>query len=132
MRDDLKANLSKALETVVSWERILSLKIPLRQGCAWISDESIHHCFKTNLLEDARKPQTEYSHHAARVAWLVKRFISGDKIEPIHLHISDHKLSIYDGTHRVRASQFCGIDNIPAKITGLERNVKRFLNAYNK
>ena len=122
-----------SMQTVISWQRFMSLGYTLRQGCAWIDDQSIQHCLRTGLLEDARHHQNEYTHHAARVAWLVKR-LNGHHVDPIHLHIVRHKVSIYDGAHRLRAYQFLGIDNIPVRITAdppelLDKYIKKYNSA---
>lgn len=128
---DLK-NPSKTNKTVISWSRIKKMGIPIREGCEWISDASIVHCLKNHLLENAHEPQTILSHHDARIAFLVKRLQAGKRLDPIHLHISKKKISIYDGAHRLRAHQFFGNDNIEATITASKsERLEAFRGQYN-
>jgi hypothetical protein len=128
---DLK-DLSKSSRTVLSWKRLKSLDIPLREGCKWITDASIQHCLKHNLLEDAREPQSALSHHDARIAFLVKKLQAGKKLDAIHIHISKKKISIFDGAHRLRAHQFLGLDNVEAIVTASKaKRLQRFRELYN-
>jgi hypothetical protein len=130
-KDQFKFDIKQAVNTVVSWRRLKSLRWPIREGCEWITDASIQHCIKNNLFENAYNPQTALSHHDARIAFLVRRLHSGKALDPIHLHVSNHKISIFDGAHRLRAHQFLGNDNIEVRITSAPLLLESFREAYN-
>ena len=110
---------------ILSWHDITACPIPPRKkgyGCDWITFESIDTCLKNNHLEDVNVPQTIHSHHAARIASLVKILQSGELLTSIHFHVGA-RIAIYDGNHRFRAYQFTGLlDNIPSIITGYNKH----------
>lgn len=125
-------DLSKAIKTVVSWNRLKSLDYPIREGCSWITDASILHCMRHHLFESAFHAQCELSHHDARIAFLIKRLQAGKCLDPMHIHVSSKKISIFDGAHRLRAHQYVGNDNLEVLITGTDKRLEKFLKKYNK
>lgn len=121
------------IKTVVSWNRLKSLRWPIREGCEWISDASIQHCLKNHLLEDAREPQTELAHHDARIAFIVRRLQAGKKIDRINLRVRKDRITIMDGAHRLRAYQFLGHDNLEVYITASTPELlQEFITKYNR
>jgi hypothetical protein len=126
-------DLKEARKTTLSLRRLklLEKKYPIREGCAWITDESILHCFHHHLYENAFDAQCELSHHDARIAFLIKRLQAGKRLDPIHLHISKKKISIFDGAHRLRAHQFVNNDNIEVLLTGSPKRMAKFTEKYN-
>jgi hypothetical protein len=109
------------IPVLIDWYEFVFLsKIPLKEpGCDWITDESIKECLKVGHLEDTTVPQVRHkSHHSARIADLVVRLEAGEVLDPIHIN-ANTRLSIYDGSHRLRAYQFVSkTRSIPAILTG--------------
>jgi hypothetical protein len=105
---------------VLSWNQLGKIDYRVSPGaCEWITFESIEQCIASGQLEDARIPQTEASHHAARIAWLVLHLSNGGTVDPIHIHINHRKAYIFDGSHRLRAHQFLGLEgHVASVITG--------------
>jgi hypothetical protein len=87
-------------------------------GCEWITAESVFRCLALGHLEDARQPQTKASHHAARIAWLIKHLAWGHKLDPLHIHVRRDTAYFFDGSHRLRALQLLGQKQFRAVVTG--------------
>jgi ParB-like nuclease family protein len=116
-----KPDLKKATAMTISWKRFTDNGFPVKPGgCEFVSFESIRQCLLTGHYEDASSPQTKYSHHAARIAWLIKYIEeTGNVLDPIHIHINRRKAYIFDGSHRLRAYQFLHMsDSMPVLVTG--------------
>lgn len=126
MRD--KPNLKKAKIWVISWNEFLENGYPVKPGgCEFVTTESINQCLARGHFEDARVPQTKASHHAARIAWLIKYIIeTGNTLDPIHIHVSKKKAYVFDGSHRLRAYQYLHRDNaMPVLVTGRRKRLNK-------
>ena len=110
----------------LDWNAVVALDgIMVYPGAMqWVTFESIRECIRTGHFEDVFKPHTEKSHHAARIASLVRYLCLGVKLEPLRLHESAHFIDIKDGSHRLRAYQYIGsLDLIPVSVEGNPKRV---------
>lgn len=112
---------SEFISTNIAWSDVLlKMRHPSKlPGCDWITYESIQECLDTGNIEDTTTPQCPTSHHAARIAHLVLKLRAGETLDPIHLHCGPKRVSIWDGSHRLRAYQFTQkLSSIPVILTG--------------
>jgi hypothetical protein len=120
VRDHPDLTCDRSERIVLSWAQFRNIDYRVSPGaCDWITTESIQQCLDHGHFEDASIPQTKQSHHAARIAWLVQHLRAGRSVDPIHIHVNHRKAYIFDGSHRLRAHQFLGLDDgIASIVTG--------------
>lgn len=112
---EMRNKKTQVIQTTESWDWVTTQFPGLREGCAWITFESIQACLDADVVESVDHIQHSKSNHAARIAHLVEKLRKGEGLDPVLIiaESSNHRY-ISDGAHRVRAYQFAGMtEEIP-------------------
>lgn len=72
----------------------------------WVSSESIRKCLKREHFDDLSRPWDHTTHHAARIATIVRMMEEGVEFHPLKLELSRREGHLHDGHHRLRSYQF--------------------------
>lgn len=109
----------KTTALVLDWTKLVSRHKVDRCAHHWVSDESIRAAIASLRFDDPRKPHSEKTNRAERIAAIVVMMDAGVVFPPLYMRVERRSIRLGDGHHRLRAYQYRNrIDAIPVRAYG--------------